>query len=240
MKSFKQIISLIVALALCCVITIGSIPFASALSTPSAPKKVLYRSDYAIEEHCLIITPKSSSTGFQVQVINSSGNTTLNKYYRIGAYNNDFYKLDGEYILWNFHKNIKDGQFYKVKVRTFNASNYKSGKPNSSAKYSSWTSTYAAETVTDAKAVRVDNKKSVKISWDKTKGATCYTLRFAFVGNKAVKKEMTTGETSVKLSKIDGVNLKNAKKITLEIVPAKLDKYAYRGASWKFHKLTIK
>lgn len=239
MKSLKQVISLIVSVVLCGVITIGSIPFASALSKPAAPSKVLYRSDYAIEEHYLSVKTKSAATGFQVKLTNASGSITFNRYYKIGSYNKSFYKMDGEYILWNFYKNIKNGQFYKVQVRTFNVSNYKSGKPNSSAKYSGWTSTYAAETVTGAKAVRVDNK-NVKISWNKTKGATCYTLRFAFVDIFSVNKSLTTDKTSVTLSKIDGVFLKKAKKITLEIVPVKLKKYSYRGADWKYHNLKIK
>ena len=236
----KKVYKLLIISVLCVLIAVSSIAFASALSKPAAPKKVLYRSDYAIQEHCLIITPKSSSTGLQVQVINANGGITLNKYYKIGSYNKTFYKLDKEYIIWNFNKYIGNGQFYRVKVRAFNASNYKSGTPNSSAKYSDWISTYAAETVTGAKAVRVNNKKEVKISWNKAKGATCYTLRFAFVDIFSVKKEMTTDKTSVTLSKIDTISLRNAKEITLQIVPVKLDKYAYRGADWKFHKLKIR
>lgn len=235
----KKAYKLLLSAVLCVLIAVSSVPFASALSKPSAPSKVLYRSDYAVEEHCLIITPKSSSTGLQVQVINAYGKNTLNKYYKIGAYNKTFYKLDKEYIIWNFNKYISNGQFYTVRVRAFNASNYRSGKPNGSAKYSGWTSTYAAETVTGSKAVRVDNN-NVKISWNKTKGATCYTLRFAFVDIFSVNKSITTNKTSVTLSKIDGVFLKKAKKITLEIVPVKLKKYSYKGADWKYHNLKIK
>ena len=235
----KKAYKLLLSAVLCVLIAVSSVPFASALSKPSAPSKVLYRSDYAVEEHCLIVTPKSSSTGLQVQVINAYGKNTLNKYYKIGAYNKTFYKLDKEYIIWNFNKYISNGQFYTVRVRAFNASNYTSGKPNGSAKYSGWTSTYAAETVTGSKAVRVDNN-NVKISWNKTKGATCYTLRFAFVDIFSVNKSITTNKTSVTLSKIDGVFLKKAKKITLEIVPVKLKKYSYKGADWKYHNLKIK
>jgi hypothetical protein len=99
--------------------------------------------------------------------------------------------------------------------------------------------TYAAETVKGAKAVRVD-KNNIRISWNKTAGATCYTLRYAFVDNKAVAGGKTVSATSTKLSKIGKVSLKNAKKIILEIVPVKLSKYAYHGADWKFHNLTIK
>ena len=236
----KKTYKLLFTAVLCVLLAVSSIPYVSAFSEPSAPSKVLYRSDYAIEEHCLIITPKTNSTCFQVQVIDAEGVTTVNKYYKCGSYSDTFYKLGKDYIIQNFRKYIGNGQFYKVKVRAFNASNYKSGKPNASAKYSGWASTFAAETVTGAKAVRTNNKKNVKSSWNKTQGATCYTLRFAFVDIFSVKKEMTTDKTSVTLSKIDGVLLRNAKEITLQIVPVKLDKYAYRGADWKFHKLKIR
>ena len=239
MKIFKKIISVIITAALCMLITVSSVPFASALTAPKAPAKIIYRSDYAIEEHCLIITPKSASTGFQVTAINASGKTTYNKYFKCSVKTKEFYKLDKEYIVWNFHKHISNGQFYTVKVRAFNASGYKSGKP-SNAKYSGWTSTYAAETVTGAKAVRVNKNGGVRISWNKAKGANCYTLHFAFVDNKSVLKSCTVSGTSLKISKISGISLKNAKKITLEIIPVKLSKYAYRGADWKFHNLTIK
>lgn len=236
----KKVYRLLMVSILSVLIAIASVQFASALSKPAAPKKVLYRSDYAIQEHCLIITPKSSSTGLQVQVINANGGITLNKYYKIGSYNKTFYKLDKEYLIWNFNKYISNGQFYRVKVRAFNASNYKSGAPNSSAKYSEWTSTYAAETVTGAKAVRVNNKKEVKISWNKAKGATCYTLRFAYVDNKYVGLSKTTNKTSLTFSKVAGISLKNAKKVSVEIIPVKLEKYSYRGAEFKIHNLIIK
>lgn len=239
MKTIKRIAAPMIAAVLCLLIAMSSIPVASALSVPQAPSKVLYRSDYAIDEHCLIITPKSVSTGFQVQAINVSGKTTYNKYFKANTKSKEFYKLGKDYIVWNFHKNIANGQFYTVKVRAFNASNYKSGTKPSSAKYSGWTSTYAAETVKGAKAVRVD-KNNIRISWNKTAGATCYTLRYAFVDNKAVAGGKTVSATSTKLSKIGKVSLKNAKKIILEIVPVKLSKYAYHGADWKFHNLTIK
>lgn len=239
MKIIKKISSIIIATVLCVLIAVSSVPFASALSAPKVPSKIVYRSDYAIEEHCLTIVPKSSSTGFQVQVINADGKTILNKYYKCSVKSKDFYKLDKEYIVWNFHKYIPNGQFCTVKVRAFNAENYKSGKPKS-AKYSGWISTYAAETATGAKAARVDNKKNVKISWNKTKGATCYTLRFAFIDKKAVNTSRTVSSTSIKFSKIGGVSLKNAKRITMEIVPVKLSKLAYHGADWKFYNLTIK
>ena len=241
MNRLKKSLTILLGVVLCAVLTVATIPFASALSKPASPKKVLYSSDYAVQEHCVEITPASSSTGFQVKVVNASGNTTFNKYYNCSVKTREFYKLDKVFILWDFHKHIGNGQFYKISVRAFNASNYNHGKPKASAKYSGWTSTYAAETVTGAKAVRVDNKKKVKISWDKTKGATCYTLRFSYVDNKYVgMKSMTTDKTSVTLSKVGNIQLKNAKKISLEIVPVKLDKYAYRGASWKIHNLTIK
>lgn len=238
MKTVKRIAAPVISAVLCLLIAFSSVPAASALTAPKAPSKVMYRSDYAVDEHCLIITPKSTSTGFQVQAINANGEKTYNKYFKCSSKTKEFYKLDKEYIVWNFHKNIANGQFYTVKVRAFNASNYKSGKP-SSAKYSGWTSTYAAETVKGAKAVRVD-KNNVRISWDKTKGANCYTLRFAFVDNKAIQAGKTISENSIKLSKLGGVSLKNAKRITMEIIPVKLSKYAYRGAAWKFHNLTIK
>ena len=239
MKTFNRISKIFIAVILCVLIAISSVPFVSALTAPKAPSKVLYRSDYAVDEHCLVITPKSASTGFQVTAINADAKTTYNKYFKCGVKSKEFYKLDKEYIVWNFHKQISNGQFYTVKVRAFNASDYKSGKPNN-AKYSGWTSTYAAETVTGAKALRVNKNGGVKISWNKTKGATCYTLRFVFVDNKAVRLGKTIKETNISLSKIGNVSLKNAKRITMEIVPVKLTKLAYHGAQWKFHKLVIK
>lgn len=240
MKTIKSIVSITLTAVLCLIIAVSSVPYVSALSKPKAPSRVLYRSDYAIEEHCLTFKPSpSGATGYQVQVRNSNGKITLNKFYKSTARSKSFYKLDGEYVLWNFNKHIKDGQFYTVKVRAFNASGYKSGKP-SNAKYSGWTSTYAAETVTGAKALRVNKNGCVRISWNKTKGATCYTLRFAFVDNKLVRLGKTIKETNISLSKIGNVSLKNAKRITMEIVPVKLTKLAYHGADWKFHKVVIK
>jgi hypothetical protein len=240
MKTIKSIVSITLTAVLCLIIAVSSVPYVSALSKPKAPSRVLYRSDYAIEEHCLTFKPSpSGTTGYQVQVRDSNGKITLNKFYKSTARTKSFYKLDGEYVLWNFNKHIKDGQFYTVKVRAFNASDYKSGKP-SNAKYSGWSSTYAAGTITGAKALRVNKNGGVRISWNKTKGATCYTLRFAFVDNKAVRLGKTIKETNISLSKIGNVSLKNAKKITMEIVPVKLTKLAYHGADWKFHKLVIK
>lgn len=240
MKTIKSIVSITLTAVLCLIIAVSSVPYVSALSKPKAPSRVLYRSDYAIEEHCLTFKPSpSGATGYQVQVRDSNGKITLNNFYKSTARSKSFYKLDGEYVLWNFNKHIKDGQFYNIKVRAFNANDYKSGKP-SNAKYSGWTSTYAAETVTGAKALRVNKNGGVRISWNKTKGATCYTLRFAFVDNKAVRLGKTIKETNISLSKIGNVSLKNAKKITMEIVPVKITKLAYHGADWKFHKLVIK
>ena len=54
MKTIKRIAAPMIAAVLCLLIAMSSIPVASALSAPQAPSKALYRSDYAIDEHCLI------------------------------------------------------------------------------------------------------------------------------------------------------------------------------------------
>ena len=240
MKTIKSIVSITLTAVLCLIIAVSSVSYVSALSKPKAPSRVLYRSDYAIEEHCLTFKPSpSGATGYQVQVRDSNGKITLNNFYKSTERSKSFYKLDGEYVLWNFNKHIKDGQFYNIKVRAFNANDYKSGKPNN-AKYSGWSSTYAAETVTGAKAVRINNKKAVKISWNKTKRATCYTLRFAFLDNTSVIKHKTIKGNCFKTSKIFGIPMKEVKTISLEIIPVKLSGKAYSGAAWKMHNLKIK
>ena len=103
-------------------------PTASALSTPKAPKSVKYISDYAVQEHCLTFKPSSGgATGYHVQVVNASGKVTSNQYYKSTRKDKVFYKLGDEYVVWcnnNFNKYIANGQFYTVKVRAFNASNY--------------------------------------------------------------------------------------------------------------------
>ena len=244
MKKAKKVFLSIIAAALCVLSMLSVAPSASALSKPKAPKSVKYISDYAVQEHCLTFKPSSGgATGYHVQVVNASGKVTSNQYYKSTRKDKVFYKLGDEYVVWcnnNFNKYIANGQFYTVKVRAFNASNYKSGKP-SSAKYSGFASTYAAETVTGAKAQRVKSPKGIKFSWNKTKGATGYELRFMSLDKKDVYETHKVKGASATFTRISGVYLDRVKTVHLQIIPVKASgKKTYTGAVWKYFKLNVK
>jgi hypothetical protein len=177
----KKFMKTIVPVVLCLALLVCSVPvtFAASSTTPKAPIALKYVSDYATNEHCVSFTPTSKADGYQIQIIHNNGTVGLNWYSRTANETRAFYKDGGRYYLTKLSFNDKSGEFYKIRVRAFNnpSGKYESPvtgfeKPNSSAKYSSWsTATYGADATKSVKATRVNNKQDVKISWDKFKGA---------------------------------------------------------------------
>lgn len=228
----KKILSILLSVVLILMITVSSIPFASAaVKAPSIPKSVKYISDYIVREHCLEFKgSKGGATGYHVQIINASGKVTSNQYYKSTNKKSDktFFNTGDHYIVWcnnNFNKYIARGQFYKIRVRAFNVakpSSYKTGKKPSGAKYSGYSATYGAESVKGAKAVKTSDKKGIKISWSKTKGANKYYLRIIDKDGKYIGKSYILTGTSKVFTKVNGVSFKGAQKISVNISPIKV------------------
>lgn len=228
----KKILSISMAIILVLTIAATSIPFVSAaVKKPNAPSSVKYISDYLVREHYLDFKgSKGGATGYHVQIINASGKVTSNQYYKSTNRTSDktFFKSGDHYVVWcnnNFNKYIARGQFYKIRVRAFNVakpSSYKTGKKPSDAKYSGYSTTYGAESVKGAKAVKSSDKKGVKISWSKTKGASKYYLKIIDKDDKYIGRSYILTGTSKVFTKVNGVSFKGAKKISVNISPIKV------------------
>ena len=232
MKNTRKILSVITILCLCILITIGSIPFATAKTTIKAPTNVEYYSSNVKYERYITFkhSDMKKADGYHIQISNASGKAVSNSYCKKNN-NDDNFRYDKKYgkFYFNTKKYIKGGQFYKINVRAFKLSSsyvkkYKKGtKPNS--KYTTYSpyskSTYGAVSPLNVKAKKTNKGKSVKITWSKVKGATGYDIRVCSINkkitSKSIKKPISTTKDTITLTKVDGISLKGKKEISLQI-----------------------
>ena len=231
MKKHKKILSVIMILCLCILITIGSIPFATAKTTIKAPTNVEYYSSNVKYERYITFkhSDMKKADGYHIQISDASGKIVTNLYCKKNNNNSpfknikNFFRYDKKYgkFYCNTKPYIHSGQFYKIKVRAVKLKKHKKTVTKSDIKkatYSPYSKpTYVSVSIFNVKAKKTNKGKSVKITWGKVKGATGYDIKVSNslfkLTRKSIKKPISTTKNTITLTKVDGISLKGKKEI---------------------------
>lgn len=261
----KKIATLVSILSICILMILSSVPISNAQvydkPSPCSDISLTYLNyqngynGYYIE----VMVPdtymrngkvNSNIKGFHIQTISAKGKV-VNSYYpsNLGS----SYNIPRRTLMIKLNSadvNRLSKQYYELKARTFNCGGKYNGifggseKPkNDGLVFSNWVKSYAhSRTNPDKyKAKRCDNKKKIKLSWEKVQGATRYEISIYQIVYK--QKNKKTGVKSLKnpikfnniktnlktFSKISSISAKNIKSISLLIHALKdVKKRTYR------------
>lgn len=145
--------------------------------------------------------------GYQIQVYKNNAKKAMSNV-----------KTSSKYV---YIKNINNKSFYKVRVRAYTT-------VNGQVKYGDWSSYtwFAQQTNVDLKFV---SSKKLKVSWNKVKGATSYTVYMSTSKNTNYKKVKTLKKRSYTVTKFKKKKLSIKKRY-----------YVYVVANKKVGKNTVK
>ena len=164
---------------------------------PVAPKVTISECYPTLKEVCLSWDRAAYSDGVQIKVCNAKGKVVKTKKVK--------YKKATSKSASMEVKKIDNSRFYKIKIRSYT-------KFNNKEVYGKWEVKYITNAV-DTYATSDYKKAAIKITWNKVKGATGYTIYASADGTKNFKKikKVKKKASSFYVKKLKGKALKNGK-----------------------------
>lgn len=167
--------------------------------------------------------PSPSISGYEIDIYNK--NNKKIKTYK--SYNSD---SSGNYFATI--KKLKRSMFYKARIRGY-------AKLSSGKKYGKANEIYIAKQPKMKKSPYVQSSNSLNLNWEKTAGASGYTI-YAGTSYNKLKKLATTKKTSYNISKINKKKLTTYKYYYFNVVPFKKAKgKTYYGDKSSYNRFYI-